>query len=795
MSFINKQMAARSGGRQPMMDRDQPSLKANALAGSRLESSVRRRSLRYAREMSATIGADYFHSLVKHLDNTLSPSCVYIGQLNKLASSVRTIEVYTRGVHSQNFEFDLAGTAAAEAVGGGSRTHARAVQSLFPADALLERMGAEGFVAVPLFNSQAQCMGLIAVIYCQPDSEIRLTDSILEGFAARASAELERKQFEDDLRESEERYRAFITASPDAMWRLEFAVPIDLKAPEDQQIDSVYEHGYLAECNDATGIIFGASAEDLVGTRLADLLPRSNPRSIEDIRAVIRQGYQNNIEICRTDQKGNVVYRLRNQWGIIENGNLSRVWFTTRDITDLKRTQEALRRSEMLFRQCFEMGPIGITLTSPQRRWLEVNQRFCQLLGYSREDLLLKGWDQVTHPEDRNNDVAEFRRVMAGEKDIYHLQKRIVRKDGRTIIVDVCGRAVRRDDGSIDYLIEDISDLTAQRETESALKASERRMEDLLESVHLLALVLDTEGKVTFCNDQLLLLTGMTRDDLISSTWLTSILSERDQHKWKTACESALRGENGPFRMEIPLLTKFGIRLIWWDCIVLRGPEREVTGTASLGKDITEEREYETLLSQSQKMESIGRLAGGVAHDFNNLMTIILGYADLLLNSPDIAAGAESALTGIKKSAEEGAEITRQLLNFSRSRSVHRQVLNLNTLINENVPVLRWLFREQVRLELDLDPTLRPVESDPGQMQQILMNLATNARDAMPSGGKLTVRTRNIDVDAKLSATRLGVKLGPHVQLAVTDTGAGMAEDVCAHVFEPFFTTKADRNI
>src|SRR5215831_7431270 len=316
----------------------------------------------------------------------------------------------------------------------------------------------------------------------QPQSDLRLTESILQAFAARASAELERKQSDQALRESEERHRAFLPPVQTRCGGIEFEEPIDLKAPEDEQIDSMYRHGYLAECNEATGTKFGTPVNDLVGARLGDLVPRSDPRSIEDLRTAIRAGYQNNIEVCRTDNSGNVVFRLRNQWGIVENGKLTRIWFTTGDITNLKRTEEALRKSELLFRRCFEMGPIGITVTSPQRTWFEVNQRFCELLGYSGEELLQKSWDQVTHPDDLDRDVEEFRRVLAGQKDMYRLQKRLVRKDGQTVFADIWGRAVRRADGSIEYLIEDIDDLTVQKESEFALKASERRMQDLLES-------------------------------------------------------------------------------------------------------------------------------------------------------------------------------------------------------------------------------------------------------------------------------------------------------------------------
>ena len=283
----------------------------------------------------------------------------------------------------------------------------------------------------------------------------------------------------------------------------------------------------------------------------------------------------------------------------------------------------------------------------------------------------------------------------------------------------------------------------------------------------------------------------MTRDELLGANWFARMIPEREQDKWRTAFKSNLSCSNGSFRMEVPLLTKAGARLlISWDCILLRGARGEVTGMASLGRDITEEREHQAQLQQSQRMEGIGRLAGRVAHDFNNVMTVILGYADLVLNSQDIAEEARAALTEIKKSAEGGAAIARQLLTFSRVRPLHPQVLNLNTLINQCQPVLRWLCGGQIELVVDLDHTLRLVAGDPGQIQQILVNLATNARDAMPSGGRLTIRTRNIEVDARLSATRPGTKPGLYVLLTVSDTGAGMAEDVRSHVFEPFFTTK-----
>src|SRR5262249_13393146 len=158
--------------------------------------------------------------------------------------------------------------------------------------------------------------------------------------------------------------------------------------------------------------------QDAIGSRAKDLTLGADPSTIdEELRCAIRAGYRISLSVIRTDKTGNIRHKLRNQWGIIEDARLVII----RDITDLKRAEEALRKSELQFRRCFEMGPIGVTITSPQRTWFEANQRFCEMLGYSCEELLQKSWDQVTHPDDLERDLEESRRVMAGEKDNYQL--------------------------------------------------------------------------------------------------------------------------------------------------------------------------------------------------------------------------------------------------------------------------------------------------------------------------------------------------------------------------------------
>jgi len=211
----------------------------------------------------------------------------------------------------------------------------------------------------------------------------------------------------------------------------------------------------------------------------------------------------------------------------------------------------------------------------------------------------------------------------------------------------------------------------------------------------------------------------------------------------------------------------------------------------SVSNEITERRALEEQLAQAQKLESVGRLAGGVAHDFNNMLTVINGYSELLLRHLPEGDPSRKSVEEIRQAGKRAAELTHQLLALSRRQVIQPTPFNLNTLVGDTAKMLRRLLPENIDLITQLDPSLGQAMADAGQIHQVLMNLALNARDAMPTGGKLIMETANLDLDEKYAVTHPDVKPGPCVVLTVTDTGTGIEDSVRQHIFEPFFTTKA----
>jgi PAS domain S-box-containing protein len=225
-------------------------------------------------------------------------------------------------------------------------------------------------------------------------------------------------------------------------------------------------------------------------------------------------------------------------------------------------------------------------------------------------------------------------------------------------------------------------------------------------------------------------------------------------------------------------------------CSPLRDSSGALVGSVVVLRDITERQRLEEQLRQAQKMEAVGRLAGGVAHDFNNLLTVIIGYSDFMLGKLPDSDRLYRPLAEIKRAAERAASLTRRLLAFSRKQVLQPQILDLTSVLESAYEMLRRMIGEDIELVMNLSPALGHVKADPGHIEQVIMNLAVNARDAMPQGGQLTLEAANVELDASCVSSHEGVRPGPYVMLAVSDTGIGMDAKTQAHMFEPFFTTK-----
>ena len=321
--------------------------------------------------------------------------------------------------------------------------------------------------------------------------------------------------------------------------------------------------------------------------------------------------------------------------------------------------------------------------------------------------------------------------------------------------------------------------LAVKQRSLEELRESESRYARLVENVNDAIIRDDIEGRVVFANRRFREWFGLPDtgalnvrlEQYVAPEWIAEVRERHDRR---------MRGEEAPGHFEFEGIRPDGSR-IWIEALVTTVEEDgRITGTQGALRDATERKRIEAQYLQAQKMESVGRLAGGVAHDFNNLLTVINGYSALLIGKLPPGDPTRQGLEQILKAGEHASDLTRKLLTFSRKTMVRPQPVNLNSLILEAQNILQRMIGEDVQLTTQLSPDLDSVVADPGQIQQVLMNLLVNARDAMPRGGQLVVETRNVPGDAN----------GPLVCLSVTDTGTGMSEEVKRHLFEPFYTTK-----
>jgi len=322
------------------------------------------------------------------------------------------------------------------------------------------------------------------------------------------------------------------------------------------------------------------------------------------------------------------------------------------------------------------------------------------------------------------------------------------------------------------------------------LRESERRYRELMERVHMIALMIDTRGDITFCNDYLLQLSGWSRKEIMGKNWFDTFLPSEIKNQVLDIFRQGMASGDIPFHYENRILTRTGEEcLIVWDNTLLRDAHGSVTGVASLGMDETKQRNMEAQLRQSQKMESIGTLAGGVAHDFNNILTVIMSCTEMLRNKLADRERALLLVDQIMASAQRAAKLTRSLLAFSRKQQILIRPISLNELVAQMHEFLERVIGEDVELKTELGEEELIILADRGQIEQVVMNLVVNARDAMPEGGRLTISAGVSRPDGHILADG-SMAAGRYALLTLADTGVGISRQEQERIFEPFFTTK-----
>jgi PAS domain S-box-containing protein len=446
-----------------------------------------------------------------------------------------------------------------------------------------------------------------------------------------------------------------------------------------------------------------------------------------------------------------------------------------------------LRESEARYRGLMDNATDGFFLMDDQGTVHDVNRQACESLGMSREELLGKT-PFAFDPDITLAQITELKEAVNSGRT-FVLDTRHRRKDGSTFPVEL---RVRKMDSEGEWRAVSLArDMTERKKAEESLGNSERRLRAFFETSNAGIIEIDATGHLVRANEAFCAMTGFTASELDRKE-VREIIFPEDMELFLARWRELASGRADRSHTELRYRRKDGTSLWTLGNVVVlsRDDSGAPVACSAVVIDLTERKRLEDHLQRAQKMEAIGQLAGGVAHDFNNLLTVINGYSEILLASHSGQDGTNDAVTAIRDAGERAARLTRQLLAFSRKAIVEPKVLDLNELIGATTRMLSRLVGEDVTLVTELGEGLAAVRADAGQIEQVILNLAVNARDAMPKGGRLTISTDEIDIGAGEDWDGEALGPGRHVRLRVADTGSGMTEEVRARLFEPFFTTK-----
>ena len=617
-------------------------------------------------------------------------------------------------------------------------------------------------------DTAMECMKAGAWDYVIKEHIKRLGTAALNGLL-RKQLRTERKEAETALAESEELYRR--------LFHEHSAVKLIIDPNTRRIIDA----------NEAAEKFYGWSVERLKRMRIDEI----NVLPVEEVEKAI--------EKIGTKKRTHFEFRHRRADGSVRDVEVfsskiqakgkSFLHSIIHDVTDRKKAEAALEESEQWFRTLADSTATSILIYQDDRV-VYVNKTCSLISGFSEEELLKKHYWDIVHPEFR--DMIRERGVMRqrGDSVPNRYEFKIVRKDGSIRWVDFTAGFItwKGRPAGLGTAI----DVTSSREAREQLAKSEAEFRHLSQEFHGLLdaipdslMLLDRDLKVLWANKPAADGMGLSQMGIEGRNCHVLWYGLEDSCDQCPVRKSFASGKPQSEIVKSPDGRLWDIRTV-----PLSDEHGDVGRVIELRRDITEQRKMEEQFRQAQKAEAIGNLAGGVAHDFNNMLSVILGYGENLLNELHRGDPLREDVKEIVEAGRRSASLTRQLLAFSRRQTLQPERVNLNCVVGNLEKMLRRLIGEDIDLDLRLAEDLAPVMADPGQIEQVIMNLVVNARDAMPEGGNLIIGTSEVDLGSDVAPGRTGLRPGRYVLLSVIDTGSGMDENTLSNIFEPFFTTK-----
>jgi PAS domain S-box-containing protein len=736
-----------------------------------MEEKLREAALAVSSAEGETFYEDLVTALASILDVEYVAIAVYTGPDEK---RLKTIARFAEGRIVRSVEYPIAGTPCETSMGHAFGFFPSGVCQRFPGDADLQALKPEGYAASTLTDAAGKSIGLVWLMSRRELANRALTETVLKIFAARIGSEIERQAATEALRASDAQYRAMFDAASDCLV---------LRDAEFRIVD----------VNPAFLALSGSRREDVIG--IARLTRLAKPEQEEYVLGLHRRalaGEHVQFESFGTHSAGRP-FTLEVRGVPMTHQGRPHVLYVSRDITERRTAEARLQASEEQYRAIFNASADGMVIWDRDYRRVDVNPAHERIFGYTREEVIGRGFEVLSHSAGRDDPRRELvRRALAGEATRAELAG--FHKSGRAFVTEV--HVVPFQHRGEPHALAIVRDITERKAAEEQLRISEEQYRAIFNAAADSLVLRDADFSIVDVNLAYQAMSGRRRDEVIGRRDLTMSTPEMNAHV-RGLHERALRGEQVRFESRASRKSGEGFEIEVRGVPILH---RGAPHVLYIGTDVTARKraegdrtQLEAQLRQAQRMEAIGHLTGGIAHDFNNILQGTLGNLSLAAERQAELGDARLGkyLDRARHSAQRARELIAQMLTFSRGQHGERRAVELPELVRDACKLLRSTLPATIDLHANLEQTLPPLRLDPVQVEQVVLNLCINARDAMRGSGAIRVGVRKpARIQGVCASCRQTVD-GRYVELYVRDTGPGIPQQVMDRMFEPFFSTKA----